>query len=232
MSMPSEIKMRKAITTRDISFNGHFFYGVMTTYSSGFSSISRVYGEASRNIGMTPKTYRAGGAGEDINYACRDTALGLLMMATTDKGVCFVQFGDDEQALISRLKAEFPKAELIHSPAENVPELDIWMKALDKHISQGAPIPDLPLDIRGTAFQIIVWQFLLSIKEGNILSYSEVAKQIDKPKAVRAVASACGKNRIGVLIPCHRVLRSDGGLGGYRWGLERKRALLNSEKRK
>ncbi len=200
-------------------------------FSSGFGSISRVYGEASRNIGMTPKAYRAGGTGEIITYACRDTALGLIAIAATDKGVCFVQFGDDEESLISKLKVEFPKAELSASPAQDAPELDAWMEALDQHISEGAPRPDFPLDMRGTAFQVKVWQFLLTIREGDVISYSELAVQIDMPKAVRAVASACAKNRIGVLIPCHRVLRGDGSLGGYRWGLERKRALLDAEKK-
>ncbi|TGN39120.1 bifunctional transcriptional activator/DNA repair enzyme AdaA [Marinobacter confluentis] len=199
-------------------------------FSSGFGSISRVYGEATRNIGMTPKAYRAGGAGEVITFACRNTALGLMAMAATDKGVCFVQFGDNEASLVANLKGEFPSAELSISPAQDAPELDAWMEALDQHISKGAPRPDLPLDMRGTAFQMTVWQFLLSIREGDVLSYSEVAQQIDKPKAVRAVASACAKNRIGVLIPCHRVLRGDGSLGGYRWGLERKRALLGAER--
>ncbi|NVN84005.1 methylated-DNA--[protein]-cysteine S-methyltransferase [Vibrio sp. Scap24] len=199
-------------------------------YASGFGSISRVYGEATRNIGMAPKAYRSGGAGEAINYACRQTSLGFMMMAATDKGVCFVQFGDNEQRLLEQLSSEFPKAELTVSASQDTPALDYWIEALDQHISQGAPRPDLPLDIRGTAFQIKVWQFLLSIKEGDIVSYSEVADEIDKPKAVRAVASACGKNRIGVLIPCHRVLRSNGELGGYRWGLERKRALLDKER--
>lgn len=201
-------------------------------FASGFGSVSRVYGEASRNIGMPPRVYRAGGAGEVIVYACRRTALGLMAMAATDKGVCFVQFGDDEAALISSLETEFPNAELIASPAQHAPELDAWVTALDQHISQGAPRPDLPLDMRGTAFQVKVWQFLLSIREGEVLSYSEVAAKIDKPKAVRAVASACAKNRIGVLIPCHRVLRGDGGLGGYRWGLARKRALLDTERQR
>lgn len=201
-------------------------------YSAGFGSISRVYGESSRNIGMNPKAYRAGGTGEVINYACRDTALGLMMMAATDKGICFVQFADDQNSLLGLLQGEFPNAELKLSAAQDGPELDNWMAALDLHISQNAPRPDLPLDITGTAFQIKVWKFLLAIKEGDILSYSELASCIDKPKAVRAVASACGKNRIGVLIPCHRVLRSDGSLGGYRWGLARKRALLAQEKSK
>jgi AraC family transcriptional regulator of adaptative response/methylated-DNA-[protein]-cysteine methyltransferase len=199
-------------------------------FASGYGSVSRVYGEANRSIGMSPKTYRAGGAGEVIVYACRMTGLGLMMMAATDHGVCFVEFGDDEASLMAQLRSEFPNADLSASPARNAPELDAWMDALDKHISAGAPRPDLPLDMRGTAFQVKVWQFLLSIREGDVLSYSEVAAKIDKPRAVRAVASACGKNRIGLLIPCHRVLRGDGGLGGYRWGLERKRALLDKER--
>lgn len=199
-------------------------------FASGYSSISRVYGEATRNIGMTPKAYRAGGTGEAITYACRDTALGLMLMAATEKGVCFVQFGDDEESLFAKLHKEFPKAKFTASLAQYTPELDAWVDALDKHISKGAPRPDLPLDLRGTAFQMKVWRFLLSVREGEVLSYGELAAQIDKPKAVRAVASACAVNRIGVLIPCHRVLRGDGRLGGYRWGLERKRALLDAER--
>jgi len=199
-------------------------------FSSGFGSISRIYGEATRNIGMTPKAYRAGGAGEIITYTCRNTAIGLMAMAATDKGVCFVQFGDNEASLITKLKDEFPNAGLRASPAQDAPELDAWMEALDQHISKGAPRPDLPLDMRGTAFQMKVWQFLLSIQEGDVLSYSELAARIDKPKAFRAVASACARNRIGILIPCHRVLRGDGSLGGYRWGLKRKRALLDAER--
>lgn len=198
--------------------------------SSGYGSISRVYGEATRNIGMKPKAYRAGGEGETITYASRNTSLGLMMMAVTGIGVCFVQFEEDEASLFSLLKGEFPKAELLASTAQNAPDLDNWMEALEQHIGAGAARPDLPLDMRGTAFQMQVWRFLLSVPEGDVLSYTEVANAIDKPKAIRAAASACGKNRIGVLIPCHRVIRGDGGLGGYRWGLERKRALLNRER--
>ncbi|WCN07735.1 bifunctional transcriptional activator/DNA repair enzyme AdaA [Marinomonas mediterranea] len=201
-------------------------------YSSGYGSISRVYGEVTRNMGMTPKTYRAGGKGEIIHYACRKTALGDMIMAATNKGVCSVQFGDEKSSLLSLLCDEFPEAQFVISAARDAPELDSWIAALDKHISQGAPRPDVPLDIRGTAFQIKVWQFLLSIKEGDVMSYSEVAEHIDNPKATRAVGTACGKNPVGILIPCHRVLRSDGSLGGYRWGLERKRAILDMEKAK
>lgn len=199
-------------------------------FSSGFGSISRVYGETSRNIGMTPKAYRAGGANEIITYACRNTALGLMIMAATARGVCFVQFGDRETTLIAQLAAEFPNATLNLSPTQHAPELDHWMEALDQHMSAGSARPDLPLDIRGTAFQMQVWQFLLSVREGDVLSYSELAKGINRPKAVRAVASACAANRIGVLIPCHRVIRGDGSLGGYRWGLARKRTLLEQER--
>jgi len=153
-------------------------------------------------------------------------------MASTDKGICFVQFGEDETSLATELAKEFPKATIRASSSQNAPQLDTWMEALDQHISDGTPRPDLPLDIRGTAFQMKVWQFLLSIREGEVLSYSELAANIDKPKAIRAVATACASNRIGVLIPCHRVLRGDGSLGGYRWGLERKRALLDAERQR
>ncbi len=199
-------------------------------FTAGYGSVSRVYGEVSRSIGMSPKSYRAGGAGETIAHACRITALGPMLMAATDKGVCFVEFGDDQVSLLAKLQQEFSNARLIESKAQQSAELDRWIEALDEHISQGSARPDLPLDLRGTAFQIKVWRFLLSVREAQVLSYSELAQRIDKPKAVRAVASACGANRIGVLIPCHRVLRSDGGLGGYRGGLERKRALLDAER--
>lgn len=201
-------------------------------FSAGYGSVSRVYGETTRNIGMTPKSYRSGGAGEVINYACKNTSLGLMAMAATSKGVCFVQFDEDEESLLMALKDEFPKAELLPSPAQSSVDLNNWIDALNQHISQGAARPDIPLDIRGTAFQMQVWQLLLSIPEGTVISYSQLAEQIGKPKAFRAAASACGANRIGVLIPCHRVLRGDGSLGGYRWGLERKQALLDAEKSK
>jgi AraC family transcriptional regulator of adaptative response/methylated-DNA-[protein]-cysteine methyltransferase len=144
--------------------------------------------------------------------------------------VCCVHFGRDRQALLDQLQAEFPRAELVLSPAQHSPELDNWIEALDAHISRGAPRPELPLDLRGTAFQVKVWQFLLSVPEGEVISYRELAARIGRPKAVRATASACAANRVCVLVPCHRVLRSDGSLGGYRWGLERKRALLDAER--
>ena len=198
-------------------------------YDAGFGSVSRVYGKPDRQIGMPPSRYGKGGAGETIAHACRETCLGQLMMAATDRGVCFAEFGDDEKALLEKLRAEFPKARLVPSGAGESPELDAWMAALDEHLSRNRPRPDIPLDIRGTAFQMRVWKLLLSVREGEAISYTELARRLGEPGAVRAVASACGRNRIAVLIPCHRVLRSDGSLGGYRWGLERKQKLLEKE---
>ena len=197
---------------------------------AGFQSTSRIYGHATRNLGMTPSVYRAGGTGETIAYAFRDTALGALLMAATDRGVCFAQFGSGEAALIGQLRAEFPGASIVASNMTNSPELNAWIQSFEGHISGTAPRPDLPLDLRGTAFQIRVWNFLLGVREGDVMSYAEVATGIGSPKAVRAAATACAANRIAVLVPCHRVLRSDGGLGGYRWGLDRKRALIDRER--
>jgi len=200
------------------------------TFAAGYGSTSRIYEQVDGGLGMTPAAYRAGGAGEHIAYAIRPTALGLLIMAATPRGVCLVEFGDDEAALVARLRREFPNATLASATAEAAPALDDWMAALADHLAAGAPRPDLPLDLRGTAFQIRVWRFLMSIKPGDVVSYTELADGIGAPRAVRAAASACARNRIAVLIPCHRALRGDGGLGGYRWGLERKRALLDAER--
>ena len=210
---------------------------------AGFGSTSRVYGEAPRDLGMTLSAYRDGAPGEAIHWAVRETRLGSLGMAATDRGVCFAQFGDDEAALEAELAREFPKATLIASDAsaanadraatatsgEMALQLDAWITALEVHLDANAPPPSLPLDLRGTAFQMRVWRFLQGIPLGGTRSYADVAQAIGAPKATRAVGSACGANRVAVLVPCHRVLRGDGGLGGYRWGLERKRALLAAE---
>jgi AraC family transcriptional regulator of adaptative response/methylated-DNA-[protein]-cysteine methyltransferase len=199
-------------------------------YTAGYGSSSRVYGQTMHNIGMTPKRYRAGGKGETLTWSCRDTALGPILMAATDRGVCFAQFGTDCETLQLQLQAEFPQAELQRYQDESSPQLDQWIDALDAYIQNKQPRPELPLDLQGTAFQIKVWEFLLSLADGDVISYAELAQGIDKPKAVRAAASACAANRIAVLVPCHRILRGDGGLGGYRWGLARKRALLDAER--
>lgn len=201
-------------------------------YAAGFGSSSRLYEVPARAIGMTPSAYRAGGAGERIAYACRDTALGMLIVAATKRGVCFVEFGDDPKTLVERLRNEFPRASLEPAPGADSPELDAWLDALVEHVEAGGPRPDLPLDLRGTAFQVKVWRFLLQIPDGSTASYADVAAGIDAPRAVRAVARACAANRVAVLVPCHRVLRGDGGIGGYRWGTDRKRALLDAERRR
>ncbi len=199
-------------------------------FEAGFGSTSRVYGQTMHNIGMTPKRYRAGGKGETLTWACRETVLGPILMAATDRGVCFAQFGDCCEKLLQQLQKEFPQAELQLYRGKTSHQLDQWIDALNAYIQNKQPRPELPLDLQGTAFQIKVWEFLLSLQDGDVISYSELAQGIDKPKAVRAAASACAVNRIAVLVPCHRILRADGGLGGYRWGLERKRALLDAER--
>ncbi|MBA3919002.1 MAG: cysteine methyltransferase [Gemmatimonas sp.] len=200
------------------------------TFESGYGSTSRVYEQVTGGLGMTPQAYRAGGAGEVITYAVRDTAFGALLMAATARGVCQVEFGDDGAELVARLSAQFPRAELVPASEAAREPLDAWMDALQAHVLDRASSPALPLDLRGTAFQIKVWRFLLSVKPGRVVSYGEIAEEIGHPDAVRAVGSACGANRIAVLVPCHRALRADGGLGGYRWGLERKRVLLENER--
>ncbi len=201
------------------------------SFDAGYGSASRVYAQVDGQLGMTPSAYRAGGAGETIVHALRDTALGPLMMAATARGVCFVQFGTDADALLGQLAAEFPRAALVPAGADSAAQLDAWMAALAEHLAGASPCPDLPLDLRGTAFQISVWRFLMRVKPGAVVSYSELAAGIGTPRAVRAAASACAANRVAVLVPCHRALRADGGMGGYRWGLDRKRALLDAERR-
>lgn len=194
---------------------------------AGFGSTSRVYGEAPRDLGMTLSAYRDGAPGETIHWAARETRLGWLVMAATARGVCFAQFGESADSLRTEIAHEFPKAAILASEAHA--PLDAWIDALDAHLSRSAPAPDLPLDLRGTAFQMRVWRFLRGIPLGETRSYADVAAGIGAPKATRAVGTACGANRVAVLVPCHRVLRGDGTPGGYRWGLARKRALLDAE---
>jgi AraC family transcriptional regulator of adaptative response/methylated-DNA-[protein]-cysteine methyltransferase len=199
-------------------------------YDSGFGSASRVYERVDSGLGMTPKQYREGGAGVAISCALAETPLGLTMMAATDRGLCFVQFGESESELASRLAQEYPGATVTPMPDAARAPFDQWMAALAAHLECTRPRLDLPLDVQGTAFQMKVWSFLQRIPYGEVRSYAEVAAGIGAPKAVRAVASACAANRIAVAIPCHRVIRGDGGLGGYRWGLGRKRALIDAER--
>lgn len=200
-------------------------------FEAGYGSTSRFYDGAMRHLGMAPATYRAGGAGETIGYGYRDSVLGSLVMAASARGVCFIMFGETEAELVAQLRSEFPRATIAPAPDTHREQLDAWMAALDDYLAGVSVRPDLPLDLRGTAFQRLTWNFLLKIPEGTTASYAEVAAGIGNPTAVRAVASACARNRVAVLVPCHRVLRGDGGIGGYRWGVDRKRALLDKRLR-
>ena len=201
-------------------------------YNAGFSSPSRVYEKLARHIGMTPKQYRQGGEQVTMYYASSVTSLGLVLIAATERGICFLQFGDDSASLFSQLQIEFPHATLHPMPendATQQAQWQAWIQALNAYLDDKKHLQELPLDLRGTAFQMLVWRYLQTIPAGTVSSYTEVAQAIGKPKAARAVASACANNRIAIIIPCHRVLRGDGQLAGYRWGLERKRTLLALE---
>lgn len=199
-------------------------------YDAGFQSSSRVYERADTRLGMTPLQYRKGGQGVAITYATVTTALGLLMIGATDRGLCFVHFGESEEELSAALRREYPAAQIEPMPSPPGEEFERWIAALTRHLEGGQPRLDLPLDIRATAFQMRVWNYLQSIPYGEVQSYAEVAAGVGKPSAVRAVARACASNTVAIAIPCHRVIRGTGALGGYRWGLARKRALIDGER--
>ncbi len=195
-------------------------------YEAGYSSTSRVYEHAHEQLGMTPATYARGGAGIGIAYATVPTSLGSLLVAATERGVCRVALGEDAAALDVELIAEFPAARVV--PDESG-KLHGWVAAILAYLDGSEPDLDLPLDIRATAFQRRVWQELQKIPFGETRTYAEVAQAIGQPRATRAVARACATNPAALVIPCHRVVREDGDLGGYRWGVERKRSLLERE---
>jgi AraC family transcriptional regulator, regulatory protein of adaptative response / methylated-DNA-[protein]-cysteine methyltransferase len=199
-------------------------------YHAGFGSGSRVYEKADGQLGMTPSEYRSGGEGLTIGYASGRTPLGLMMIGATDRGICFLQFGDADEPLRAELARQFSAASIQPMPATHQEQFDSWMAALNRHLRGIEPRLDLPLDVRGTAFQLIVWRYLQKLPYGEVRSYSEVAAAIGRPRAVRAVAGACAANKIALLIPCHRVVRGTGELGGYRWGIQRKRVLLDTER--
>lgn len=199
-------------------------------YDAGFNSASRVYERVKTRLGMTPRQYRAGAAGVQISHATSATPLGLVMIGATDRGLCFVQFGASEKELERILRAEYPSATIAPMGAKTAPLFARWMAMLSEHLSGLRTSLDIPLDLRGTAFQMKVWNYLLKIPYGQLQSYTEVAAGIGQPKAVRAVASACAANRIALVVPCHRVIRGDGALGGYRWGVARKRTLIDRER--
>jgi AraC family transcriptional regulator of adaptative response/methylated-DNA-[protein]-cysteine methyltransferase len=194
-------------------------------YEAGFNSSSRFYESADGVLGMTPSKFRSGGADTDIFFAIGECSLGSILVAQSERGVCAISIGDDPAALIKDLQDRFPRANLIGS--ERGYE-EIVAKVIGMIERPGIGM-DLPLDIRGTAFQQRVWKALREIPVGTTATYSEIAGRIGMPKSVRAVAQACGANALAVAIPCHRVIRNDGQLAGYRWGVERKRELLDRE---
>ncbi len=194
-------------------------------YGAGFNSSGRFY-EASREVlGMTPGKRRAGGTGETIRFALGECSLGTILVGATNQGVCSILLGDTPEELLQMFQEQFPKAELVGGEAD----FDRWIARVVSFIDAPGSELNLPLDIRGTAFQQRVWKALGKIPMGQTASYATIAKEIGAPKSTRAVAQACGANKLAVVIPCHRVVRSDGGLSGYRWGVERKQALLDRE---
>jgi AraC family transcriptional regulator of adaptative response/methylated-DNA-[protein]-cysteine methyltransferase len=195
-------------------------------YDAGYGSSSRLYERTASQLGMTPDKYRRGAIAATIRYSCSDSPLGRMLVAATEKGICCIQFGKSDGELLEGLKREFPFA--VRKQDEG--GLRSWMTALLKHMQGKNLDAALPLDIRATAFQRQVWTYLQSIPFGETKSYSEVAKAIGQPRACRAVARACATNPVAVEIPCHRVVREDGSMGGYRWGLGLKKALLQMEK--
>ena len=199
------------------------------TYGAGYGSSSRVYGDADRTLGMTPATYRRGGSGARIEYVTAKTLLGTLLVAATDRGVCAVKLGDNEKSLEAALEQEYPAATRTRVAAPTS-TLGAWVAEIVEAVDGDRKRLDIPFDIQASAFQWKVWRELQKIPFGETRSYSDIANAIGSPRAVRAVASACANNQAAVVIPCHRVVRQTGELGGYRWGLERKRQLLEKER--
>lgn len=195
-------------------------------HAAGFGSSSRFYERADDMLGMTPTAYRQGGANQLIHFASGRCTLGHVLVASGDRGICAILLGDDTEALLADLARRFPNAHL--APAEA--GFETTLAAVIRLVDDPSRGTALPLDLRGTAFQQQVWKALQAIPAGQTVSYTELANQVGKPRAVRAVAAACAANPIAVAVPCHRALRRDGALAGYRWGLERKRALLARER--
>lgn len=198
---------------------------VHALYDTGYGSSSRLYEKASQQLGMTPKTYRCSGKGMHIVYTIVPCSLGYLLVGTTDKGICAVKLGDEINQLERIFIDEFNQAQIVHD--DNLH--GDWIQTILSFIAGDAPHLDLPLDIRGTAFQKQVWQALQKIPYGKTCTYADIAREIGKPDAVRGVGTACGANPTALIVPCHRVLRTDGTLAGYHWGILRKQKLLAQE---
>jgi AraC family transcriptional regulator of adaptative response/methylated-DNA-[protein]-cysteine methyltransferase len=197
-------------------------------YDAGYGSPSRLYEQGAAKLGMTPATYRAGGRGMTIRWAIVDTVLGRALVAATERGICAVELGDDDAALEQRLRAEFPQAQLEGVEAGRDEFLAPRLRAVAERLAGRDTA--VPVDLLGTGFQQRVWEALMKIPAGETVSYAGLARTLGAPRAARAVASACAHNRIAVVVPCHRVIRGDGSLGGYRWGLPRKQELLARER--
>lgn len=197
-------------------------------YAAGYSSSSRLYEDAVRRLGMTPAVYRRGGKGLEIAYSIVPTRLGRLLAAATGQGICAVCFGEDDAGLEATLRAEYPAASLLRNDAA----LQAWMDILIRYLDGAQIAIDLPLDLQATTFQLRVWEELRKIPYGETRPYMAIAEAIGRPKAVRAVAQACASNPVALVNPCHRVVRQDGSLGGYRWGIERKKSLQLMEQQK
>ena len=196
-------------------------------YETGYGSPSRLYEKSDAQLGMTPATYRRGGKGMQISYSIADCSLGRVLVAATDRGISAVYLGDKDESLAAALHKEYPQAEIQRSPEEN----SQWVRTIVRHLAGAQPQLDLPTDVAATAFQRRVWEALRSIPFGTTRTYSEVARLLGQPTAIRAVARACATNPASIVVPCHRVVRTDGSLGGYRWGLNRKELLLEQELR-
>lgn len=196
-------------------------------YDAGYGSPSRLYEQGAAKLGMTPAIYRAGGRGVAIRWTLVDTVLGRTLVAATERGICAVELGDDDAVLEQRLREEFPLAQLERVEAGRDDFLAPRLRAVAERLAGG--VAEVPVDLLGTGFQQRVWDALMKIPAGETVSYAGLAQSLGAPRAARAVASACAHNRIAVVVPCHRVIRGDGSLGGYRWGLPRKQQLLARE---
>ena len=220
---------RRVERLKDGLRNGSDVTGAL--YDAGYGSSSRLYESAGTTLGMTPAAYRRRGLGMSIRYTIVDSQLGRLLVGATERGVCSVKMGDRDEDLEAILRKEYPAAQIERAGAGEPGGLSHWVEALIQHIATGDPSVDLPLDIRVTAFQGRVYQALRSIANGKTRSYGEIAKEIGRPKAVRAVANACADNPVALTVPCHRVIRGNGDIGGYGGGVQRKRELLAREAR-
>ncbi|MDE1170310.1 MAG: methylated-DNA--[protein]-cysteine S-methyltransferase [Verrucomicrobium sp.] len=196
-------------------------------HEAGFGSSGRFYAEAARELGMPPRAYRKGGAGAEVRFAVAATTLGALLVAASEKGLCMISLGDDPAVLVRELEERFPRARLAGADRE----FEKWVARVVGCVEAPGLEIGLPLDLRGTVFQKRVWQALRRIPAGTTATYAAIARKIGAPRAVRAVAGACAANVLALAVPCHRVVRTDGGLSGYRWTAERKRILLEREAR-